>query len=621
MKKTDYKMDWQTYAYSEENMMTSDEEITEFFRGIDLTTDRFSSGGIPLYVSGNTAYVNPENENTIIYGETGSKKTRTAILPLIATTAGARESAFITDVKGELSANKKMHNYLEKCGIKTVYLDFRDFSGDGYNLLSQPFRLYLNNEKDKADIMVRRLITALNKRYDGSSADPFWALSAEQYLLPLMQIILAFCAQSEELYDMVNMLSVNAFVNSNCAFHLRYIQVAKYLEKLIGENSQMMLSGVASNPDKTLDCIISTVQSIIQDFTLQKDLLSMLSDTTFDVAEMYEQPTFVFLIVPDETSTYDTISGIMLDLFYNELIETYNRRYQNKAEPPCRINYICDEFCNLRINDMRSKISASRSRNIRWFLVCQSEKQLNSVYSEEAGTIIGNCKNIFFLQSSDTALLDHMADLCGPSGIIENDENKPLVSRQMLKNMKKEWEYKEALFIRDNVKYFAILPDIDAYDFLKPYFEEGAYTFEKRFRSELKYLTIEEIQEAALEYGRDLAVAENEEKQRRLSENNNDDSEDDEEDETEDYDDDDYDYEDEDDNNDNDYVADTTETPDQYEEPIPDYIDPDCGMLTSEQIAENNGSDILPPEAVETMNRKLSALFGGTGDETGAPEE
>lgn len=132
MTRTDYKIDWLAYSYPEDNMMSSDGDIAEKFRGIDLSADRFSSGGIPLLVKGSTAYVNPENENTVIFGETGSKKTRCAILPLIAATAGARESAFITDVKGELSANKKLHNYLEKCGIKTVYLDFRNFFGDGY---------------------------------------------------------------------------------------------------------------------------------------------------------------------------------------------------------------------------------------------------------------------------------------------------------------------------------------------------------------------------------------------------------------------------------------------------------------------------------------------------------
>lgn len=603
MPRPDYKSDWQSYAFPEDNMMSADIDIAETFTRIDLSAESFPSGGIPLYVDGSIAYVNSENENTIIFGETGSKKTRSVINPLIATTAGARESAFITDVKGELSANPKLRGYLEKCGINTVYLDFRKFSGDGFNLFEPAFKLYLEGEKDKAAAMVRSLITSLSSRYETSTADPFWQLSAEQYLVPLIEVLFAFCAEKEERRKLINMLTVNAFTNDDGADAVSFAINNKYIEKLAGVNTSLMLRSVVRNPEKTLACIMSTVQSFIQDFTIQKDLLYMLSDTTFNIAEMYEKPTFVFLIVPDETSTYDTISGLLLDMFYGELIKTFNDRYQSRDVKTCRINFICDEFCNLHINDMRSKISASRSRNMRWYLVCQSKKQLDGVYAADAGTIIGNCKNILLLQSSDTDLLDQVSDLCGTTEMTEDGGRRYLVTREMLRSMKKERNFKEALFVRDNVKYFALLPDIDSYEFLRPYEKDGAYIFEKRFASDMTVFEPDDLRVAAKRfvYGEDEDEDEEESEPEDADYDEDDDWYDDED--PSDYDPPeafvDDDYEDEDDDA-------TDPAPDA---PPPAYLDPDCGKLTPDDIAQTSDPDIIPPEAQQTLTRKLSALF------------
>lgn len=609
-----YRTEWQTYAYPEDNIMSGTEDIIGRFTRTDLASERYPKGGIPLFAQGDTVYLNGENENTIIFGETGSKKTRAAILPLIATTAGARESAFITDVKGELSANKKLHNYLEALGIRTVCLDFRSFSGDGYNILEKPYRLFCQGEKDKAASIVRRLVNSFSHRYENFSGDPFWSQSAEQYLVPMIELIFAHCSVTRGGDSLVNMLSVNALSGQDGADAVGYALKNGYLYDILDDNSLIMLRGVLGNPEKTLSCIMGTVQSMIKDFTIQRSLMNMLSYTTFDVAGMYEQPTFVFLIVPDETSTYDTISGMLLDIFYNELIETYNLKYQNDHESACRINFICDEFCNLKINDMRSKISASRSRNMRWFLVCQSEKQLNSVYPTDSGTIIGNCKNILFLQSSDPDLLDYMSSLCGKSSIGEEHWERPLVTRRMLKEMKIDRDYKEALFIRDDIRYFAKLKDIDAYDFLRKYDEDGAYTFEKRVTNDMSVLMPFALRDAAERriishcgsdepYEDDCWFSEPDDDCEEPSDGQGDNVR---------FEDTAYYDPDDSDEDDDDHIV-TASGND-----VPGYVDADCGSLTDEDIEQTDNSDILPGEADETVKRRLKSLFGtGAGDNAG----
>lgn len=496
MTKFDYRTDWQSYTYPETNMISTSSDIKEVFTKVDLTAKKLVSGGIPLRVKNNIAYLNSSDENTIIFGETGSKKTRSAILPLIATTAGAHESAFITDVKGELSANSKIQGYMKEHGIKGVYIDFRTFKGDGYNIFEQPFRLFRNGQKDKAGAMVMRLVDAIGKRFVERTNDLFWESSAVQLMFPLIMLLFDMCSRKESRYDMVNMLTLNSYLNLKTAEKLLDMINNGLLGDPDSDNQLVTLKTVLNNPDKTLSCIMSTAQGMIYDFTIQRDLMCMLSESTFDISKMYDEPTFVFIIVPDETSAYDTISGMLIDMFYSELIEAYSEKYQGRKNPACRINYICDEFCNMNINDMRAKISASRSRNMRWFLVCQSKQQMEAVYQKDAGTIIGNCKNVLFLQSSDTGLLDYLSDLCGKTNICQSGSSEPLVTREMLKSLRKEEAYKEALFIRDDIRYFAKLIDIDYYDFLKPYESEDVFCFKKKYQDNLRVFSVAMLEQA-----------------------------------------------------------------------------------------------------------------------------
>ncbi|MBQ8842176.1 MAG: type IV secretory system conjugative DNA transfer family protein [Ruminiclostridium sp.] len=486
MVRYDYETDWCGYTYPETNEISTDQDVISEFRSIDITGESFQRCGVPILVKNGKAVVNDKTENTIIYGETGSKKTRSVIAPLIALAAGAGESAFITDVKGELSTNPKLQGFLKKKGVKTVYLDFRTFKGDCYNILEYGFNMYRRGEEDKAMGYMTKIINSLVARYE-TAKDPFWGLSSQQYLVPLINLIFDACARKPEYYDMVNMYTLSTYANFKAAE-----KIGDKVENLSEDCGTMlsMLKSVTGNPNNTLSCIMSTVQSVLQDFTIQEDLLKMLSATSFDLEAMYETPTFVFLIVPDETSTYDTIAGMLIDMFYDRLVETYSRKYQNNKEAPCRINYICDEFCNLKINDMKAKISASRSRNMRWYLVCQSKSQLENTYSEAATTIIGNCKNILFLQSSDLSMLSYISDLCGETQINEKGITEPIVKEMTLKNLKLEKEFKEAVFIRGNIRYFTRLPDIDSYEFLKKYASKKPFVFPNKCNSKIKAYTV-----------------------------------------------------------------------------------------------------------------------------------
>lgn len=462
-----YETDWTGYAYPETNTVTRTEEMKKQLAEIQLKTEDYNASGIPVIVESGKAYVNNATENSIIFGETGCKKSRCLIAPLMTTIAGAKESAFITDVKGELYGNSELRGFIEAKGIKTVCLDFRNFDKDSYNILEPAYILYKDGKRNEAAAIIHRFVDSLGARHRDSKADPFWDTNASQSLVAAIMFLFEICSNSRySNYDeYVNILTVGNLMTEKSIERLKVI-IEEYLST-VDNNIMVILKNLVSLPERTLACVLSTASGMIKDLLIQENLMNMLSASSFNVNKMYEDPTFVFFIIPDETSAYDSIAGLLIDIFYSRLIEIYSNKYQGRKESPCRINYICDEFCNLRINDMKSKISACRSRNMRWFLACQSKSQLEKAYPDDSSTIIGNCKNTFFLQSSDLSLLQYISDLCGKTYISENGTKENLISEDTLRKLKKCYEYKEVLYIRDDVKYFGTLPDIEGYLFLE----------------------------------------------------------------------------------------------------------------------------------------------------------
>ncbi len=468
----DYASDWSDLTYPETNDITFDNTIRSSYRRVDLRKEHFEAGGIPILVKDNYAYLNDLTENTLIFGQTGSKKTRCAIGPDIIMTAGAGESAFVTDVKGELSSNPKIRGFLEDHGVRTIMIDFRTFDKDGFNILEHAYKLYKSGQKDKSMAECAVLLNMLASKYERGAKDPFWHGNAKQYLRPLIEMVFRIGVDSGD-DEKVNLLSLSALCNRTTSDVIAetFKEHPSVFEAKLMPNNLASLKAVVDNPPNTMANILSTAQTMLEEFTLQPDLTKMLSKTTFDVESMYEKPTCVFLVVPDETSAYDATAGMLIDSFYGTLIEAYSKKYMNKQEPKCRINFICDEFCNLAINDMKAKISASRGRAMRWVLVCQSKDQMETSYGAAAGTIVGNCQNTLFLQSCDENLLDYICRMCGTTEVSRSG-SEPLVTPDMLKTLRKEIKYKEALFINDKIRYFTRLPDIDSYDFLNKYAEQ-----------------------------------------------------------------------------------------------------------------------------------------------------
>ena len=139
MQRESYKYDRYLDSNQETRWATS-EEIKKAGLRINLHAPIYPGAGLPLISNGHEAYVDNEDTHTIIFGATGSKKTRLFCMPMLNMFIKAGESFIATDPKGELY--KATSGIANAHGYKTVVLNFRYIGyGDTWNPLDYPYEL------------------------------------------------------------------------------------------------------------------------------------------------------------------------------------------------------------------------------------------------------------------------------------------------------------------------------------------------------------------------------------------------------------------------------------------------------------------------------------------------
>lgn len=424
--------------------------------------------GIPLAWNkkDNTVLIDQGDSHTLVIGPTGSKKSRLIVMPAVRILANniAKESMIICDPKAEIYI--RTADYLKKQGYHILTLNLRSpLYGDTWNPLSIPYRFFKNGEIDRAYEFVNDI--AENLMHSKTNSDPFWDNSASSFFFGLTLLLFKYSKDQEMQESAINLKNLINLRNELIKGPSRMNWLWNYAktDPIIAAS----LIGTVETAKDTQGGILSVFDQKMRIFTVQPSLMELLSENSFDFDTVGENPTAIFLIVPDEKTGFHSLVSLFIKQSYEYII--YNAQQQQKdginiGKLKRRLNYILDEFSSLpTITDFPAMITASRSRNIRFTLVIQSKHQLIQRYSDEAETILTNCNNWLFLTSREIQLLDEISKLCG-----DRNDGKPVIPASMLQRLSKEDG--EVLLIAGREKPFiASLPDIKYYDhdsFLMP---------------------------------------------------------------------------------------------------------------------------------------------------------
>ncbi|MBR6221888.1 MAG: type IV secretory system conjugative DNA transfer family protein [Lachnospiraceae bacterium] len=473
----------------ENSRFLTEKERDKYFPGSPYSAlNQVKKDGIPV-----RAVLNKKNmlevnflpgAHSLIIGATGSGKTTTFINPMIqllASTA-AGSSMIMTDPKGELF---DLHSkYLTERGYKVLLLDLRDtYSSSRWNPLEgiwDQYQEYVNagkgikfhkdNMKDYPDL----------KRMDGEAADgepwaewrgqayadlshcqddvsvtrqkfydemyedlndlisvicpvenekdPVWEKGARSII---MSTCLAMLEDSEDerlgmTKDKFNFFNVTkALTNSEDEF----ASLKEYFEGRSKLSQAYTLSRqVLSAADTTLSSYMSITFDKLNMFN-DRGLCGLTSATDVEAEKFAEQPTALFMKIPDEKDTRHGLAAVFILCMYKALIKVASAR--EDLSLPRNVYFILDEFGNMpKIEKFDKMITVGRSRKIWFNMVVQSYSQLNNVYGEKVADIVkSNCGMKMFIGSNDIGTCEEFSKLCGNMTVRTNSTSSSIGAR------------------------------------------------------------------------------------------------------------------------------------------------------------------------------------------------
>ncbi|MGN1378787.1 MAG: VirD4-like conjugal transfer protein, CD1115 family [Bacilli bacterium] len=399
---------------------------------IKTTDSSIEAAGIALVNNGKEMWVDNGEYHNLVIGSTGSGKTECVVKPLVNLLSKKGESMVITDPKGEIY--QYCGDYLKKQGYNIVILNFRDpEKGNSWNPLALPYMYYKQGNADKATELLEDV--SLNILYDKSEGgdSAFWQKSAADYFSGLAMGLFMDASEKEVNLNSINFMST---VGEERRGTKTYIQ--EYFN-LKGESTPAYIfaSNTINAPSDTKGGILSTFRQKIRLFSTKENLSEMLSYSDFDMRDIGNKKTAVFMIIHDEKKTYHGLMTIFIKQCYETLIDCAQA---NGGKLLYRTNFILDEFANMPpLKDVDSMVTAARSRSIRFTFIIQNFAQLNDVYGEEVAQVIkGNCGNLVYLISTELKALEEISKMCGEVKSNEKDKtaSTPLVTVSDLQKLK-----------------------------------------------------------------------------------------------------------------------------------------------------------------------------------------
>ena len=424
--------------------------------------------GVPVFWDPitRTVYNDNTDTHTLVIGPTGSKKSRLIAMPQVRIIGTAKENMIITDPKAEIY--RRTASFLESQGytIRVINLRTPDL-GDMWNPLLVPYKYYCNGDIDRAYEFVNDIAENLMHSSGEHNNDPFWENSAASFLFGLAILLFKYCKEKDLPEKYVTIQNLMRLGDKLLSQKPREAKDKPSILWRYAKTDQIIennLVGTIETAEDTRGGIISVFKQKMRIFSIQPNLMKMLSSNSFQLDEMENMPTAIFLILPDEKTGYHGIASLFIKQSYEYLIYLAQMMSNEIGTPGSlnrRVNYIIDEFASLpTIHDFPALITAARSRNIRFTLIIQSKHQLLQRYKEETDTIMTNCANWIVLTCRENSFLEEISAICGRT---EESPSFPIITPDSIQRLDKDTG--EALLLAGRKRPFVThLPDIDKYD-------------------------------------------------------------------------------------------------------------------------------------------------------------
>lgn len=353
------------------------------------------------------------NKNVILMGGSGSGKTRFYVKPNL---MQLHSSYVVTDPKGTLIVETgKM--FIES-GYELRALNTINFSKSlHYNPLS-----YIRSEKDILKLV--NVIIVNTKGEGDKSGEDFWVKAERLFYQALIGYLYYEAPESERniptLIDMIELCEVK---EDDENFKNPMDIMFDDLEKKDPQNfavKQYKKFKLAAG--KTAKSILISCAARLAPFDI-KEVRELMTYDELLLDEIGDRKTVFYVIMSDTDNTFSFIISMMFYQMFNLLCDKADDVYGGRL--PFHVRNMLDEFANIgKIPNFEKLISTIRSREISASIILQSQSQLQSIYKDDAETIIDCCDTLLFLGGKSTKTTKSISEMIGKATIDDTNVNE-----------------------------------------------------------------------------------------------------------------------------------------------------------------------------------------------------
>lgn len=429
--------------------------------------------GIPIRaeLTGNDIQVNmyDKDNHCLVIGTTGAGKTTQFIDPTIQifSETSARPSLVITDPKGEIYKNHSAK--LKRRGYHLMVFDLKEpFKSTCWNPMTRPFETHHRALNLESEVVVHKggSPAKYNLKYDSrenfrgewyefqgmafsnkntclnqvenvrqqlkneafedlkdisivlcpiEGKDPIWERGARDLILGVMLGMLEDSENPElgmtkEKFNFFNLAKICNLKDNDA-----YNPIKSLTDYFQGRGqlsvATQLANQVVTNADKTAKSYMGVVTDRMGLFA-DTGVCFATSKNEMDFSRFDEEPTALFIKIPDEKTTRHAIATMFISQLYKILVAKANSQ-EGKLKKP--VFFLLDEFANMpKIEDFKNIITVARSRRIFFTLIVQSYSQLTIQYGEDVASVVkDNCNIHIYIASNDQGTKEEFSKRCG----------------------------------------------------------------------------------------------------------------------------------------------------------------------------------------------------------------
>ena len=331
----------------------------------------FDSGGIVVGMEkhGNREilYCIGDDTHTLTIGATRSGKTRCLVVQSICSLALAGESLVISDPKAELYDYTA--GYLKKLGYEIICLDFKNpEKSTRYNLLQPVIDAVREKDMERAEMYAWDITNILVG--DNTSNEKIWENGEKSTIAAAILCVVVDNAKRPQYQNLTN---VYWFIAEMSKAVGGKSPMSEYMKKLDSNHPARALMSIAEvAPSRTKGSFDTSALTTLRLFT-SRSVYSITHKSDYNIADIGRKKQALFLILPDEKTTYYPIASLMVSQLYELLVRQSDMRGGRLIR---RVNFVLDEFGNFtKLNDFTNKLTVAGGRGVRFNLFLQSFEQ------------------------------------------------------------------------------------------------------------------------------------------------------------------------------------------------------------------------------------------------------